>query len=122
MATRAYRRNSKGQFAGSGGGSMITYGKAGGFANAAFRARTSSSNQKASPRKTFALGQRQRKALRTIAKSGAAAAGTGLALAALGRVSNSGSLDRAAAMAKASRGPLSQAARIAAPKKVRRVF
>lgn len=42
--TRAYRRDSHGKFAGSGGGSMTTYGKAGGFANASFRARASAGN------------------------------------------------------------------------------
>lgn len=40
MATRAYRRNSRGQFAGSGG--RVTYGKAGGFANASHRAKAAS--------------------------------------------------------------------------------
>ena len=37
--TRAYRRDSHERFAGSGGGTKVTYGKAGGFANSAFRAR-----------------------------------------------------------------------------------
>jgi hypothetical protein len=57
-ATRAYRRDSHGKFAGSGGGTHTTFGKAGGFANAAFRARTSATNQKASPRRSFGIGQR----------------------------------------------------------------
>lgn len=44
MATRAYRRDKNGRFAGSGGGgTTITYGKAGGFANSAFRARVAAS-------------------------------------------------------------------------------
>ena len=32
MATRAYRRDSRGRFAGGGGGTKVTYGRAGGFA------------------------------------------------------------------------------------------
>ena len=44
MATRAYRRDKNGRFAGSGGGgTTVTYGKAGGFANSAFRARVAAS-------------------------------------------------------------------------------
>lgn len=39
MASRAYRRDNRGQFAGASGGTKVTYGKAGGFANAAFRGR-----------------------------------------------------------------------------------
>lgn len=40
MARRKYRRDSRGRFAGAGsGGTMVTYGRAGGFANQAFRAR-----------------------------------------------------------------------------------
>lgn len=43
MAGRAYRRDKNGRFAGSGGGTTVTYGKAGGFANAAFRGRVAAS-------------------------------------------------------------------------------
>lgn len=43
MASRAYRRNSRGQFAGAGGGTKVTYGKAGGFANKAFASRVAAS-------------------------------------------------------------------------------
>lgn len=43
--TRAYRRDSHGRFAGAGGGgTKVTYGKAGGFANAAHRAKVGSGN------------------------------------------------------------------------------
>lgn len=72
---RAYRRDSQGRFAGSGGGAMTTYGKAGGFANAAFRARASSTNQKASMNKTFALGQRTKGNLRFARNLAIGAAG-----------------------------------------------
>lgn len=51
MATRAYRRDSNGRFAGSGGGTKVTYGKAGGFANAGFRQRVAASRGNASPGK-----------------------------------------------------------------------
>lgn len=49
MATRAYRRDNNGRFAGSGGGTKVTYGKAGGFANAGFRQRVAASRGNASP-------------------------------------------------------------------------
>ncbi len=47
MGQRAYRRDSHGRFAGSGGGSMTTYGKAGGFANKAFASRSAAANKRA---------------------------------------------------------------------------
>jgi len=40
MGSRQYRRSSNGRFAGAGAGTRVTTGKAGGYANAAFRART----------------------------------------------------------------------------------
>lgn len=48
MATRKYRRDKNGKFAGAGGGTTVTVGKAGGFANAAHRSRVAASrSQKA---------------------------------------------------------------------------
>lgn len=75
MGQRAYRRDANGKFAGSGGGTSTTYGKAGGFANAAFRARTASTNQKASRGKSFALGQSSRKAGRAAIRFSKSAGG-----------------------------------------------
>jgi hypothetical protein len=76
-STRAYRRDNHGRFAGSGSGSMTTYGKAGGFANAAFRSRASSTNQRASMRRSFGLGRTVRRHAGqigvTLAAGGAAA-------------------------------------------------
>jgi len=75
MASRAYKRDKRGRFAGSsggGGGTFVTYGKAGGFANAGFRARVAATRsatrptnpvgQKASPNKSLgkAAGARAR--------------------------------------------------------------
>lgn len=89
MAQRAYRRDSHGRFAGSGGGSMVTYGKAGGFANAAFRARTSATNQRASKSKSlgrgaFPLGSRRRALARLAARGAGTTAGRAFTGAALG--------------------------------------
>lgn len=56
MSTRAYKRDSHGRFAGaaaSGGGFTVTYGKAGGFANQAFRLRVL--GQRASSKKSLGL-------------------------------------------------------------------
>lgn len=69
MATRAYRRDNRGRFAGAGGGTKVTYGKAGGFANAAHRAKVAQ-GQKARPKKSLgatagALGKR---AVKRVAK------------------------------------------------------
>lgn len=50
MATRAYVRGSGGKFAGAGtAGTKVTYGRAGGFANAAFRNRVIASRGNARP-------------------------------------------------------------------------
>jgi hypothetical protein len=79
-AIRGYKRDSKGRFAGAGsGGGTVTFGRAGGFSNAAFRARVRQSTQRASAAK-LARGRLQRR----LVKGAAAAAGTGLAFAALG--------------------------------------
>lgn len=66
MATRAYRRDSHGRFAGSGGGTKITYGKAGGFANAAFRSRVMASRANARPAPS---GGQKAKSNRSLAKT-----------------------------------------------------
>jgi hypothetical protein len=99
MATRQYRRDSKGKFAGSGGGSMVTYGKAGGFANAAFRARTSATNQRASRGRSFGLGKGAKRALKDVGVGVGVGAGfTALGLAARGARGLSGA-DRGLALA-----------------------
>lgn len=84
MATRAYRRDSHGKFAGANGGTKVTYGKAGGFANSAFRARVSagrgqskgaaappkSTGRKAGGRGAFPLNTRRRAAANAFVKKG----------------------------------------------------
>lgn len=96
MATRAYRRDSQGRFAGSGGGSRVTYGKAGGFANAAFRSRTAS--QRASLGRSLgatagarARSKRRKTTLGRLAVS-AAVAGGGVALYGAGTKAMVGSI------------------------------
>jgi hypothetical protein len=49
-ATRQYRRKSNGQFAGASGGTKVTTGRAGGFANSAFRSRVAASRLSGNPR------------------------------------------------------------------------
>lgn len=56
MAQRAYRRNSRGQFAGSGG--RVTYGKAGGFANATHQANAQNARAAAAQNRTLGGGTR----------------------------------------------------------------
>ena len=51
MASRAYRRDSRGRFAGSGG--RVTYGKAGGFANASHRAKAADARASAARRRAL---------------------------------------------------------------------
>lgn len=51
MGQRAYRRDANGKFAGAGGGTKVTMGRAGGFANASFRQRVAS--QRASGSKSL---------------------------------------------------------------------
>lgn len=82
MGTRAYRRDNQGRFAGSGSGTKVTYGKAGGFANAAHRAKVAQAGQKAKPKKSLgatagALGKR-------AANVGLGTARVGLGVAVLG--------------------------------------
>ena len=57
--TRAYRRDNHGRFAGKGGGTKVTMGKAGGFANAAFRTRVQS--QRASAGKSLGTAAKVRR-------------------------------------------------------------
>lgn len=70
MGTRAYRRDNRGRFAGAGGGTKVTYGKAGGFANAAHRAKVAQ-GQKARPQKSLGAtaGALGKKALKSAAKN-----------------------------------------------------
>ena len=67
MATRSYKRDSKGRFKGGGGG-RVTYGRAGGFANAAHSAKVRSGYR--SPTR---LGQTQQRANRLSQKAGRSA-------------------------------------------------
>jgi hypothetical protein len=60
MASRAYRRDNQGRFAGANGGSKVTYGKAGGFANASFRARVQANRGNAAPPKGGSTGSKAR--------------------------------------------------------------
>lgn len=60
-ATRQYRRNSRGRFAGATTGTVITTGRAGGFASAAHRAnvsnkRTAAAHRRALVRKGVKVG------------------------------------------------------------------
>lgn len=79
MASRKYRRDSKGRFAGSaggGGGTFVTTGKAGGFANQAFRARVAAGSPSSGKgtatrlakgkKGAFPLGTRRRKVAKTV--------------------------------------------------------
>ena len=50
MATRKYRRDSNGRFAGSSGGTMTTTGRAGGFANARVRQQKATNAERAARR------------------------------------------------------------------------
>jgi hypothetical protein len=85
--TRAYRRDSHGRFAGSGGGTKVTYGKAGGFANSAFRARVagqraSGLGSKAGAQRTVSRPSRNRSYVKK-ALTGAAASAVGVGVGAL---------------------------------------
>lgn len=97
--TRAYRRDSHGRFAGSGGGTKVTYGKAGGFANSAFRARVAAGRAsglggKAGARASVPRGGRNRSYSKTKAALQKAAIGAGGA--ALGTVLAGGAIRLAA--------------------------
>lgn len=86
MATRAYRRDKNGRFAGAGGGTSVTYGKAGGFANKAFASRVAASRG-ANLQKPPSAAQRA-SANRSLGKTVGAAArsvGAGRAARAAGR-------------------------------------
>ena len=85
--TRAYRRDSHGRFAGSGGGTKVTYGKAGGFANSAFRARVAAGRasglgNKAGAQRTVSRPSRNRSYVKRAFK-GAVVGGIGGTVAGL---------------------------------------
>ena len=81
MASRAYKRDSRGRFAGGGGAVTTTYGRAGGFASASHRAKAA--NARASKARRRAL---VRRGVRVAANT----AGVGLALAGPGMVGSIG--------------------------------
>lgn len=75
--TRAYRRNSRGQFAGAEGGTHVTFGRAGGFASAAHRANVA--NSRAAKARRRALARKGVRVASTAATVGAAAVIAGVA-------------------------------------------
>lgn len=76
---RQYRRNARGQFASnSDTGAKVTSGRAGGFANATFRARVANNRAAAARRQKLAKG---------AAKAGGAVAAAAVVSAAAGRKS-----------------------------------
>lgn len=86
MGTRAYKRDSHGRFAGGGGGTVVTYGKAGGFANAGHqsKAQAARANRRNSKRSSaFSKSLRRTLKSRTMKKvyvaGGSYAVGLGLA-------------------------------------------
>lgn len=90
MATRAYRRDNRGRFAGANGGTKVTYGKAGGFANAGHRSRVAQKrlSSRNSPR------GRAKRALNFIAPNKTAKVGLATAAVGFGIASASANPDR----------------------------
>lgn len=78
--SRQYRRDSQGRFAGAGApGAKVTQGKAGGFANATFRARVANDRAAAKHKRTLV-----RKGVKAVAAGAGAAAAAGTVRAAVG--------------------------------------
>lgn len=80
MGRRGYRRNRKGQFASSGTAVTMTYGRAGGFANAAHRSAVQGQRVRRA---------RRRRVLRVAARAAGTAAAVGLTVAVRGQIQKS---------------------------------
>lgn len=86
-ATRQYRRQSNGRFAGSGGGTVTTTGRSGGFASAAHRANVKQRVATRAYRKALV-----KRGVKIAATAGATAVAVGVVSKAAGKSSPAGDI------------------------------